>query len=39
VLFSPNPTLEPARPALLVQALARVAQQHAVGSLAELASA
>jgi hypothetical protein len=38
VLFSPNPTLEPARPSLLVSALARVARGQAVASLAELAS-
>jgi glutamine amidotransferase-like uncharacterized protein len=39
VLFSPNPTLEPARPSLLVRALSRVARQEAVGALAQLGSA
>lgn len=38
VLFSPNPTLEPARPELLVRALEHVAARTAVAALAELAS-
>ncbi len=37
VLFSPNPTLEPAQPTLLVLALERVANGEAVTSLAQLA--
>jgi len=37
VLFSPNPTLEPARPELLVRALEGAAAQRPVGSLSELA--
>ncbi|MBX7194265.1 MAG: hypothetical protein K1X94_19575 [Sandaracinaceae bacterium] len=36
VLFSPNPTLEPARPELLVSALAHVARRQPVTSLAML---
>ncbi len=36
VLFSPNPTLEPARSELLVRALERVAARRAVASLAQL---
>ncbi|MFO0026647.1 MAG: hypothetical protein ACK6DV_30250 [Deltaproteobacteria bacterium] len=37
VLFSPNPTLEPARPELLVRALESTAARRPVGSLSELA--
>jgi glutamine amidotransferase-like uncharacterized protein len=37
VLFSPNPTLEPARPGLLVTALARVARRETTRAFAELA--
>jgi len=37
VLFSPNPTLDPASPGLLVRALEGVAARTAVASLAELA--